>query len=110
MTQKNQTLNVVGCHSIISFFALAGGFWIAGVLENGRWYWEGKQTKTQITDTDWTPGQPDGKYGNKKCLSLYYQAISPKLQWGDGKCDVLVNYICEKRAFAGLINSGILVG
>lgn len=74
----------------------AGGFWIGGHKRANKWYWMDKSDDQPILETDWTPGQPDNVTGKQSCLSLFYQEISPKLQWGDGNCEIKLNYICEK--------------
>lgn len=88
----------------------ADGFWIGGFKNSlGRWMWETRTSETPIISTDWTPGQPDNLYNGQKCLSLFYKAISPNLQWGDGRCEVLVNYICERDVTSFGI-SGLVFG
>lgn len=69
----------------------------------GRWYWDGAEAKTPMFVTDWTAGQPDNLTGDQNCLSLFYRSYSPNLQWGDGRCTVKLNFICEKYVGADVI-------
>ncbi|KAK3105709.1 hypothetical protein FSP39_003936 [Pinctada imbricata] len=73
---------------------LANSYWIGGndIQNEGifKWY----RSDTDLTFTDWNPGQPDDAGTNEDCMDL--QGIF-SYHWNDHNCDVRQHFICEAK-------------
>jgi hypothetical protein len=75
-------------------FIMLLGFWLDGVDDVVEGLWKWASTDTNLTYTDWYPGQPSngGSTHNEDCLHIY-----PGLNyhWNDIHCDYIEYFICE---------------
>ncbi|XP_070552324.1 lactadherin-like isoform X2 [Ptychodera flava] len=71
-----------------------GNLWLGATdaKHEGKWTWE---DGTQVTYTNWAPGQPDNTGGREHCLHL---CKDWDLKWNDRVCTTHMGFICEKEA------------
>ncbi|KAF6033443.1 hypothetical protein EB796_008249 [Bugula neritina] len=79
--------------------SLWGAAWLGGYLKDGVWLWHGRIADSAITNTDWSPGEPNNQDGLEGCVEVYGGdvTLSAQFRWNDLNCNDLLGYICEKE-------------
>lgn len=69
---------------------------IGGVKRSNKWFWE-SSNKTVDSEGKWMPGEPNNKYSNENCLSIWIWRELESIGYNDGSCTTDPwQYICKK--------------
>mgnify|MGYP001795424577 FL=1 len=76
--------------------------WFGGRKIEGKWYWIGSESKTEMSEFNWSKNEPSGfgyKHNIAECINVYGGERCPLLGlgvWDDDWCQQNHTFACEK--------------
>ena len=76
--------------------AAGNGVWIGGTDKDDEGKWKWSLSGTELSYTNWNPGEPNNVLGNEHCLTVigrpgtWYNG-----KWNDGLCSAKLKYVCQ---------------
>ncbi|XP_046544450.1 MAM and LDL-receptor class A domain-containing protein 1-like isoform X1 [Haliotis rubra] len=92
--EQDFLVNVIKSNAALTAAGIVG-FYTSGndELNEKTFQWTGSEVSSNITYTNWYPGQPNNVAGVQHCLLMEYP--NADYQWGDIECNTAHPYICE---------------
>ena len=87
-------------NALLSLITAAAGnaqsVWIGGTDKDDEGKWKWSPSGTELSYTNWHPGEPNNVNGNEHCLAaIGLPGTWHNGKWNDGLCSAKLKYVCQ---------------
>ena len=87
--------------------AAGNSVWIGGTDKDDEDKWKWSPSGTELSYTNWHPGEPNNVQGNEHCLVVIGRpGQSNNGKWNDGLCSSKLKYVCQMPKYT-LMNDAL---